>query len=192
MIVHTVSCFILFFNFFCLFVWSCLIFSLLVLISLRFITVHRVTGLTMVIWVVKFSSKVNFLSQKSMEFFLMFFHVFVKGVFWITLIFCDALFFCGIGTKSSVQCALPIQDSTPTLNYLNYFMDTSKKDRIFLSLFYFSKNLAMFSFVLLSRLQANHCWMYKKMTMFKKIQTPWIIRLVSVSKHLGVFDTSGT
>ena len=26
----------------------------------------------------------------------------------------------------------------------------------------------MFSFVLLSRLQANHCWMYKKMTMFKK------------------------
>ena len=136
MIVHTVSCFILFFNFFCLFVWSCLIFSLLVLISLRFITVHRVTGLTMVIWVVKFSSKVNFLSQKSMEFFLMFFHVFVKGVFWITLIFCDALFFCGIGTKSSVQCALPIRDSTPR-HYIN--------SKTIGSNFLWAKNLSNFS-----------------------------------------------
>ena len=53
-----------------------------------------------------------------------------------------------------------------------------QKHRIFLSLFYFSKNLAMFSFVLLSRLQANHCWMYKKMTMFKKIQTHYFIKVL--------------
>ena len=42
-----------------------------------------------------------------------------------------------------------------------------QKHRIFLSLFYFSKNLAMFSFVLLSRLKANHWWMYKKMNVQK-------------------------
>ena len=39
--------------------------------------------------------------------------------------------------------------------------------RIFLSLIYFSKKLAMFSFVLY--LKANHCQMYKKMTVFVKI-----------------------
>ena len=48
-----------------------------------------------------------------------------------------------------------------------FLMDTSKTF-IFWHFFYFSKFFAMISFVLLSRLQANHCWMYKKMTMFKK------------------------
>jgi hypothetical protein len=51
---------------------------------------------------------------------------------------------------------------------LSYFLWVLQKHRKFLSLFHFSKNLAMLSFVLLSRLQANHCWMYKTMTMFIK------------------------
>ena len=62
-----------------------------------------------------------------------------------------------------------------------------QKHRIFLSLYYFSKNLAMFCFVLLSRLQANHCWMYKKMTMFKKntntLNYPISIRYLQSEKN---------
>ena len=77
------------------------------------------------------------------------------------------------------QTPWTIREKNQTPWTIWFFLWILQKHRIFLSLFYFSKNLAMFSFVLLSRLQANHCWMYKKWLCSKKIQTPWTIRLVS-------------
>ena len=103
------------------------------------------------------------------------------------------------------QTPWTIREKNQTPWTIWFFLWILQKHRIFLSLFYFSKNLAMFSFVLLSRLQANHCWMYKKMTMFKKntntftypisirekTQTPWTIQyfgdLAKFSRILEIF-----